>query len=220
LGTSVKSSAPTLSTMVLPSNFANGSSIESEPAAMMTLVALSSTVAAVVLLHRDDVARLQLAETVVRVTLFALNSIAMPPVNCFTILSLRPIIVPTSIFGVLGADAVFAEQVREVPELARGIEQRLGRNATHAQAGAAERRLAVLAERGVDARGLQAQLRGADGGVVTGGAGTDDDTSKVCCSDIVFSLVIGSFPRGLGTRVNSGAAGLAPRALPRVGGGD
>ena len=42
-GTSVKSRPPTLSTMVSPSNLANGSSIESEPAAMMTLVPFSST---------------------------------------------------------------------------------------------------------------------------------------------------------------------------------
>ena len=42
-GVSLKSSAPTLSTMYSPSNFANGSSIESEPAAMITLVPLSST---------------------------------------------------------------------------------------------------------------------------------------------------------------------------------
>src|SRR3546814_9226737 len=41
--------------------------------------------------------------------------------------------------------------------------------------GAAQRRLAVLAQRGVDAGDLHAQLRGADGGVVAGGAGADDD---------------------------------------------
>jgi hypothetical protein len=33
------------------------------------------------------------------VTLLPLNSIVMPPVNCFTILSLRPTIVPTSILA-------------------------------------------------------------------------------------------------------------------------
>ena len=42
-GTSVKSSAPTLSTMRSPSNFANGSSIESEPAARITCLPASST---------------------------------------------------------------------------------------------------------------------------------------------------------------------------------
>src|SRR5690606_38480787 len=76
---------------------------------------------------------------------------------------------------VLEADAVLVEQVAHVPVLARGVEQRLGRDAAHAQAGAAQRRLAVLAQRGVDAGGLHAQLRGADGGVVAGGAGADDD---------------------------------------------
>src|SRR3546814_13012924 len=35
------------------------------------------------------------------VTLLALNSIAMPPVNCFTMASLRPTILATSIFASL-----------------------------------------------------------------------------------------------------------------------
>jgi len=70
---------------------------------------------------------------------------------------------------------VVAKDVAHVPELARGIQQRLGRNAAHAQAGATEGRFAVLAQRSVDAGGLQTQLRGADGGVVTGRTGTDDD---------------------------------------------
>src|SRR5690606_27173150 len=67
------------------------------------------------------------------------------------------------------------------PELARAVEQRLGRDAAHAQAGTAQRGLAVLAQRSVDACGLQAQLGGADGGVVTGRAGTDDDDVELIC---------------------------------------
>src|SRR3546814_10271027 len=66
-----------------------------------------------------------------------------------------------------------------VPVLARGVEQRLGGDAAHAQAGAAKGGLAVLAQRGVDAGDLHAQLRGADGGVVAGGAGADDDDVEV-----------------------------------------
>ena len=107
--------------------------------------------------------------------MFALNSIAMPPVNCFTILSLRPTMVGDVDLRVLRRDAVVAEQMLQVVELARAVEQRLRRDAADAQAGAAERGLAVLAERGVDAGGLQAELRGADRGVVAGGAGADDD---------------------------------------------
>src|SRR5690606_17170526 len=76
---------------------------------------------------------------------------------------------------VAGGDAVLAEDVLQVVELARGIEQRLGRDAAHAQAGAAECRLAVLAQGGVDAGGLHAQLGGTDRGVVAGRAGADDD---------------------------------------------
>jgi len=70
---------------------------------------------------------------------------------------------------------VLVELVQHVLVLVRRVQQRLGRDAAHAQAGAAQGRLAVLAQRGVDAGGLQAQLRGADRGVVAGRAGTDDD---------------------------------------------
>ena len=41
--------------------------------------------------------------------------------------------------------------------------------------------LPSLPERGVDAGGLQAELRGADGGVIAGGAGTDDDYVELFC---------------------------------------
>ena len=81
--------------------------------------------------------------------------------------------------GILDGDAVHGKIVREVVELLGGIEQRLRRDAAHVEAGAAQRLLAILADKGVDAGRLQAQLRGADRGVVTGRASADDD-------DIVF----------------------------------
>src|SRR5690606_23311999 len=80
-----------------------------------------------------------------------------------------------------GADAMLREHVLQVVELARGVQQRLGRDAAHAQAGTAKRGLAVLAHAGVDAGYLHAQLRGADRGVVAGGAGTDDDDVELFC---------------------------------------
>src|SRR3546814_1387897 len=58
--------------------------------------------------------------------------------------------------------------------------------------GAAKGGLAVLAQRGVDAGDLHAQLRGADGGVVAGGAGADDDDVEV--------LLFAHFNRSQGMR--------------------
>ena len=99
----------------------------------------------------------------------------MPPVNCFTILSLRRDHRLHVDLRVVGADAVVLEAVRQVVELARGIEQRLGRDAADVEAGAAQRGLAVLADEGIDAGGLQAELRRADRRHVAGGAAADDD---------------------------------------------
>src|SRR5690606_16123002 len=101
------------------------------------------------------------------------------------------------------------EHVLQVVELARRIQQRLGRNAAHAQAGAAERGLAVLADAGVDAGHLHAQLRGADRGVVAGGAGTDDDDVELFCH--VDSLLI-PFPRA--GRCPKGGWGPGVRTAP------
>src|SRR3546814_11494969 len=58
--------------------------------------------------------------------------------------------------------------------------------------GAAKGGLAVLAQRGVDAGDLHAQLRGADGGVVAGGAGADDYDVEV--------LLFAHFNRSQGMR--------------------
>jgi hypothetical protein len=87
--------------MYLPSNFAKGSSMESEPAAMTTLVPLSSTSPPSCCLTLTTLPLCRVPKPKNGVTLFALNSIAMPPVNCFTIRSLRSIIAGTSIFGSL-----------------------------------------------------------------------------------------------------------------------
>jgi len=100
LGTLSKSSAPMLSTMCSP-NFANGSSIESEPAARTTLLPLSSTVLPSCCFTVTTLPGCSWPKPWYAATLLALNSAAMPPVNCFTILSLRPIMVPTSIFASL-----------------------------------------------------------------------------------------------------------------------
>ena len=83
--------------MCSPSNFANGSSIGAEPVAITTLVPVSVCVlpsAAVIWTWRFSSRRPLPANGLI---LFALNSIATPPVNCLTILSLRPTILLTSI---------------------------------------------------------------------------------------------------------------------------
>ncbi len=161
--------------MMCSPNFANGSSIESEPAAMMTLAPFSST-----------------SEPSCCLTLTIFPGCNWPkPWNGGDLVGLEQrgdaagellhdaVLAGDHLLHVdrrrLEADAVLVEQVAHVPELATGIEQRLGRDAAHPQAGAAERGLAVLAQRGVDAGDLHPQLRGADRGVVAGRAGTDDD---------------------------------------------
>ena len=123
----------------------------------------------------DHVARLQFAKTIIGSDLVGLEQHADAAGELLDDLVLAANHRLDVDLGILEADAVVAKDVAHVPELARGIQQRLGRDAAHAQAGAAEGRLAVLAQRRVDAGGLQAQLGRADGSVVTGRAGTDDD---------------------------------------------
>ena len=72
-------------------------------------------------------------------------------------------------------DAVRGVVVLQVVVMLAGVEQGLGRDAADVEAGAARRRLAVLAGELVDAGRLQAELRGADRGDVAAGAGADDD---------------------------------------------
>src|SRR5690606_28360609 len=89
--------------------------------------------------------------------------------------------------------------VFEVVELARGIEQRLGRDATDVEAGAAERGLAVLADEGVHARGGKSELRGADRGHVAGRAGPDDDdVVLIHCKVLRIGMVVAGGPRARG----------------------
>ena len=90
------SSAPVLSMMCLPSNLANGSSIGTEPEARITLVALSVCTAPSlpVIWTWLPLSSLPLPKNAV--TLLALNSWPIPPVNCLTILSLRPMKVAMS----------------------------------------------------------------------------------------------------------------------------
>ena len=123
----------------------------------------------------DHVARLQFAEAVIGGDLVGLEQHADAAGELLDDLVLAANHRLDVDLGILEADAVVAKDVAHVPELARGIQQRLGRDAAHAQAGATQGRLAVLAQRCVDAGGLQAQLGRADGSVVTGRAGTDDD---------------------------------------------
>src|SRR5690606_25132963 len=102
--------------------------------------------------------RLQLPEAVVRGDLVGLEQRGDAAGELFDDLVLAANHRVNIQLRILEADAVLAEQVVHVPELTRGIQQRLGRNAAHAQAGTAERRFPVLAERGIDAGGFEAQL--------------------------------------------------------------
>ena len=98
----------------------------------------------------------------------------MPPVRPLTILSLRActwfMSMPTG--GLAERQAPLLPVLRDLQRV-RVLEQRLGRDAAPVQAGAAEHR------RALDDRGLQPELRGADGGDVAAGSGADDD-------DVVF----------------------------------
>ncbi|MNV75188.1 hypothetical protein D3C71_1684640 [compost metagenome] len=127
------------------------------------------------LLDLDDVAGLQLAEAVVSGDLVGLEQLGDAAGELLHDGVLAADHLAHIHLGVVEADAVLIEDVAHVPVLARGVQQRLGRDAAHAQAGAAQSRLAVLAQRCVDAGGLQAQLCGADGSVIAGRASTDDD---------------------------------------------
>ena len=66
------------------------------------------------------------------------------------------------------------ELVHRALVVLRGLEQRLGRDAADVEAGAAEAGLALPVLPVVDADGLEAELRGADGGDVAARAGADD----------------------------------------------
>src|SRR5204863_4474869 len=71
--------------------------------------------------------------------------------------------------GDLRLDAVGSEVLARVLEVLARIEQRLARDAAHVQADATQDRVLL------DARGLEAELRGTDRGRVAARARADDD---------------------------------------------
>ncbi|MCY1222852.1 hypothetical protein D9M72_349590 [compost metagenome] len=73
----------------------------------------------------------------------------------------------------LGIDAVDFEGLVGLMVLVGAVQQRLRRNATDVQAGAAQCGLAVLALVLLDAGGLQAELSSLDGGDIATGARTN-----------------------------------------------
>ena len=106
--------------------------------------------------------------------LFFRNSSSTPPVSDLTILSLRAwtwfMSMPTAASP--SGEAPFLPVLRDLQRVGV-LEQRLGRDAAPVQAGAAER------GRALDHGGLQAELRGTNGGDVTAGARANHD-------DVVF----------------------------------
>jgi hypothetical protein len=111
----------------------------------------------------------------------------------------------------LRRDAVVLERMFQVVELLGGIQQRLGGDAADVEAGAAQGGLAVLADVAVDAGRLQAKLGGADGGVVAGRAGTDDDDVELFGHDRFLGAC--PFSRGDPMVVPFGREGGAKRRM-------
>ncbi len=77
-----------------------------------------------------------------------------------------------------GADAVLAKVQPRVLKMLGRLQQRLGRDAADVGAGAARGGATVGVAPGVDARHLEAELGGADGGDIATGASADDDHIK------------------------------------------
>src|SRR5690348_2746557 len=176
-GTSVRSSAPALSMMRLPSNFANGSSIGTEPVAMITLAASSVCLApsSPVTSTLLPFSSLPVPKNgVTGLPLTPLNSMATPPVNCLTILSLRPMNVAMSTLAfstvMPWVGRLWASPQNCLDESSSALD---GMQPTLRHV--PQRLLAILALERVDAGGLQAQLRRADRADVAGRACADDD---------------------------------------------
>ena len=89
----------------------------------------------------------------------------------------------------LHADAVVGEVVAGVLEVLARLQQRLARDAADVGAGAARRRAALGVLPLVDAGGVEAELRGADGGDVAAGAAADDDDVEVLGHGFISSSV-------------------------------
>src|SRR5690606_6933801 len=131
--------------------------------------------AAVVLLHLDHTIGVQGGEAVVGLDLVGLEQLRDAAGELLHDRVLAADHGADVDLRILRRNAVLREHVLQVVELARGVQQRLGRDAAHPQAGAAQGGLAVLAEACVDAGHAHAQLRCADRRVVAGGTGPDDD---------------------------------------------
>jgi hypothetical protein len=86
---------------------------------------------------------------------------------------------------VADADALIGKAVAGFLEEVRGVQQRLGRNATNVQAGAAKTRLALWISIGIrfTAGDIETELRGADGGNVATGTTTDNKNVKLLGHD-------------------------------------
>src|SRR5581483_9277157 len=108
-----------------------------------------------------------------------------------------------------GLDAVHFELVLCAMEQLGRFEQGLGRNTARVQAGAAERRRVVLVQPGVDAGGLEAELRGADRGRITGGSAADDH-------DVVIFAHEDPCWRGYCSRANPRAEPISAASIPAV----
>ena len=105
-------------------------------------------------------------------TLFSFIRPRTPPVSVFTTLSLRCKHLAEIEPDVVETDAVLGGFLFREGEMIARREERLARDATDVQAGAAE--FLVF----LDDRGLQPELRGANRRDITAGAGADDDKVK------------------------------------------
>ena len=76
-------------------------------------------------------------------------------------------------------DAVLGKVVLYRVEVFRGLQQRLGRDATHVQAGTTQRRLAFRVFECIDASGIETQLGSTNGSHITARAATDYNYIKL-----------------------------------------
>src|SRR5690606_3554625 len=101
-----------------------------------------------------------------------------------------------------GLDAVHGELFLRAVEQLGGLQQRLGGDAARVQARAAKGTAAVVVLPVVDARGLEAVLRRADGGRIAGRPAADDDHVEAVTHGLTWFVM----------RVKAGsAAGPDPR---------
>ncbi len=76
-------------------------------------------------------------------------------------------------------DAVLGKVVLYRVEVFRGLQQRLGRDATHVQACTTQRRLAFRVFERINTSGVEAQLGSTNGSHITAGAATDHNYIKL-----------------------------------------